>query len=152
MLMNKSLRQYHAYVLSSPYQQAYQGLPEAVAEPLGWQQQCMLCGRARLEHNLQHSFLLQEEWRGEIVHLSWSPRAFIVKNFLSDEECDHLINKASTKASQTAVCCSTKATKVCCIFPFWHTQCGMFNWQLMQLLAPCLHAFRLTQGWRKALL
>ncbi|KAL6758130.1 hypothetical protein V8C86DRAFT_2604305 [Haematococcus lacustris] len=37
---------------------------------------------------------LKEEWRGEIVHLSWSPRAFLLKGFLSDEECDHLINKA----------------------------------------------------------
>lgn len=34
----------------------------------------------------------QEEWRGEVVHLSWSPRAFLLKGFLSDEECDHLIN------------------------------------------------------------
>lgn len=33
----------------------------------------------------------QEEWRGEVVHLSWSPRAFLLKGFLSDEECDHLI-------------------------------------------------------------
>ncbi len=36
----------------------------------------------------------QEEWRGEIVHISWSPRAFLLKNFLTDEECDHLISKA----------------------------------------------------------
>ena len=33
----------------------------------------------------------QEEWRGEVVHLSWSPRAFLLKGLLSDEECDHLI-------------------------------------------------------------
>ncbi|KAJ9525758.1 hypothetical protein QJQ45_003420 [Haematococcus lacustris] len=37
---------------------------------------------------------LKEEWRGEVIHLSWSPRAFLLKNFLSDEECDHVINKA----------------------------------------------------------
>eukprot|EP00798_Chlamydomonas_sp_ICE-L_P028071 gene28069-31175_t len=34
---------------------------------------------------------LEEEWRGEIIHLSWSPRAFLVKNFMSPEECEHLI-------------------------------------------------------------
>lgn len=32
-----------------------------------------------------------EEWRGEVVHLSWRPRAFLYKRFLSDAECDHLI-------------------------------------------------------------
>lgn len=37
---------------------------------------------------------LKEEWRGEVIHLSWSPRAFLLKNFLSAEECDHLITKA----------------------------------------------------------
>lgn len=39
--------------------------------------------------------MLQEEWRGEIVHLAWSPRAFLLKNFLSAEECEHLINEVS---------------------------------------------------------
>ncbi len=39
------------------------------------------------------AWLPQEEWRGEVIHLSWAPRAFLVKNFLSDEECDHLIQK-----------------------------------------------------------
>ena len=34
---------------------------------------------------------MQEEWRGEVVHLSWSPRSFLLKGFLSDEEADHLI-------------------------------------------------------------
>ena len=34
----------------------------------------------------------QEEWRGEIEQLSWKPRAFLAKGFLSDEEADHIIN------------------------------------------------------------
>ena len=42
---------------------------------------------------LSHSF--QEEWRGEIEQLSWKPRAFLVKGFLSDEEADHIINIVS---------------------------------------------------------
>lgn len=32
----------------------------------------------------------QETWRGEMQQLSWSPRAFLAKNFLSDEECEHI--------------------------------------------------------------
>jgi hypothetical protein len=33
----------------------------------------------------------QEEWRGEVTLLSWRPRAFLYRGFLSDEECDHII-------------------------------------------------------------
>lgn len=29
--------------------------------------------------------------------LSWKPRAFLLKRFLSDEECDHLIGKVTTR-------------------------------------------------------
>ena len=32
----------------------------------------------------------QEEWHGEVIHLSWKPRAFLYKKFLTDEECDYL--------------------------------------------------------------
>ena len=32
----------------------------------------------------------QEEWRGEVMQISWSPRLFVVKGFLSDSECEHL--------------------------------------------------------------
>jgi hypothetical protein len=33
----------------------------------------------------------QEEWRGEVIRLSWKPRAFLFKRFLSEAECDHII-------------------------------------------------------------
>mmetsp|Transcript_4979 Transcript_4979/g.8673 ORF Transcript_4979/g.8673 Transcript_4979/m.8673 type:complete len:264 (-) Transcript_4979:519-1310(-) len=46
---------------------------------------------------------LKEEWRGEVVHLSWSPRAFVLKNFLTEEECDHLITKAKPLMSKSSV-------------------------------------------------
>lgn len=36
---------------------------------------------------------MQEEWHGEVIHLSWRPRAFLYKRFLTDEECDHVRNK-----------------------------------------------------------
>lgn len=37
----------------------------------------------------------QEEWRGEIEQLSWKPRAFLVKGFLSEEECNHIKDMVS---------------------------------------------------------
>jgi hypothetical protein len=40
-----------------------------------------------------HTQNLQEEWRGETIHLSWAPRAFLLKGFLTDEECDYLVDK-----------------------------------------------------------
>ena len=39
---------------------------------------------------------MQETWRGEVQQLSWSPRAFLAKGFLSDEECEHIIKIVST--------------------------------------------------------
>ena len=38
---------------------------------------------------------VQEEWRGEVIEVSWSPRAFLFKGFLSEEEADHLIGKVT---------------------------------------------------------
>ena len=46
---------------------------------------------------------LEEEWRGEVIHLSWSPRAFVVKKFLSDEECDYLVGKAEPMMTESGV-------------------------------------------------
>ena len=37
--------------------------------------------------------LMQEEWRGEVIDISWSPRAFLFKGFLTEEETNHLIEK-----------------------------------------------------------
>lgn len=47
------------------------------------------------------SFL--DTWRGEKRLLSWSPRAFLVKDFLTDDECDYLIEKASPKLEVSTV-------------------------------------------------
>lgn len=45
---------------------------------------------------VQHGSLqLQDKWTGEVVELSWEPRAFLFKKFLSDEECDHIIAKVN---------------------------------------------------------
>lgn len=45
----------------------------------------------------------QEEWRGEVILLSWKPRAFVLKNFLTDEECAHLIKTASPSMTKSTV-------------------------------------------------
>lgn len=47
--------------------------------------------------------LIQEDWRGEIHQLSWSPRAFLLKGFLTPEECDHLIGLAEPYMEKSEV-------------------------------------------------
>jgi prolyl 4-hydroxylase len=37
------------------------------------------------------------------VEVSWSPRAFLLKGFLSEEECDHLISKAKPSMVKSTV-------------------------------------------------
>eukprot|EP00892_Ulva_mutabilis_P008292 jgi/Ulvmu1/5835/UM025_0093.1 len=32
------------------------------------------------------------DWSGERIQLSWAPRAYLLKRFLTDAECDHLIS------------------------------------------------------------
>ncbi|KAG1671802.1 hypothetical protein FOA52_000179 [Chlamydomonas sp. UWO 241] len=61
----------------------------------GWQ---AVCGR------------LMEEWRGEVVHLSWLPRAFLLKGLLTDAEADHLIELARAKLSTDGLPSSTTGT------------------------------------------
>lgn len=46
---------------------------------------------------------LHEEWRGEVIQLSWEPRTFLLKGFLNDEECDHLISLARPKLRKSTV-------------------------------------------------
>lgn len=38
-----------------------------------------------------------------VTQLSWSPRAFLYKNFLTDEECDHLIELSKDKLEKSMV-------------------------------------------------
>lgn len=46
---------------------------------------------------------LEEEWRGEVITLSWSPRAFYLKGFMTPEECDNLINASKPKMTKSGV-------------------------------------------------
>jgi hypothetical protein len=45
--------------------------------------------------------VLQVEWRGEILQLSWSPRAYHLKGFLSDEECEHIKKIVSNSSNSS---------------------------------------------------
>lgn len=38
-----------------------------------------------------------------MIHLSWSPRAFLYKGFLTDEECEHLKEKAEAQLVKSSV-------------------------------------------------
>lgn len=44
----------------------------------------------------------QEQWRGEVVRLSWKPRAYVLKRFLTDAEADHIINLVRGSRSKGA--------------------------------------------------
>ena len=57
-------------------------------------------------------FLPQEVWRGRVEQLSWKPRAFLFHNFLSDEECDHLINLAEGRLKKSSVVDSNTGASV----------------------------------------
>lgn len=45
----------------------------------------------------------KEEWRGRVEQISWTPRAFLFRNFLSDEECDDLITGAAGRMKNSNV-------------------------------------------------
>eukprot|EP01026_Neomeris_dumetosa_P079404 TRINITY_DN86746_c0_g1_i4.p1 TRINITY_DN86746_c0_g1~~TRINITY_DN86746_c0_g1_i4.p1 ORF type:complete len:349 (-),score=30.08 TRINITY_DN86746_c0_g1_i4:213-1193(-) len=45
----------------------------------------------------------KEQWRGEIIRLSWEPRAYLLKNFLSDEECEYLVSYSKNKLEDSIV-------------------------------------------------
>jgi prolyl 4-hydroxylase len=49
----------------------------------------------------------QNEWHGEILQLSWSPRAYHLKGFLTEAECEHIkdIVSSSTTASTVSQYC-----------------------------------------------
>lgn len=44
-----------------------------------------------------------EAWRGRVEPVSWTPRAFALRGFLSDAECAHLIAKAKPRMEVSTV-------------------------------------------------
>jgi prolyl 4-hydroxylase len=46
---------------------------------------------------------MQSVWSGRMEQVSWSPRAYVLHRFLTDEECDHIIALASRAMSKSSV-------------------------------------------------
>lgn len=59
--------------------------------------------RARSERKRSDPSSFLDAWQGEKRLLSWSPRAFLVKDFLTDDECDYLIEKAAPQLEVSTV-------------------------------------------------
>ena len=57
--------------------------------------------------------MLQAHWAGEMVELSWKPRATVFKNFLSAEECELLIALARNLAPPTSKGLQGSASSAC---------------------------------------
>mmetsp|Transcript_24886 Transcript_24886/g.59226 ORF Transcript_24886/g.59226 Transcript_24886/m.59226 type:complete len:230 (+) Transcript_24886:107-796(+) len=63
---------------------------------------------AQYPQDFVHTFHDIQGWSGKVVTVSESfPRAFLYKNFLSPEECDHLIDKAVPNLKESLVVNST---------------------------------------------
>jgi hypothetical protein len=60
-----------------------------------------------------------EQWQGEVVHLSWKPRVFLYKNFLNDAECEHIKQKVGRTPWLCVVACPVGASRS--ILPAGHT-------------------------------
>ncbi|PIN03393.1 Procollagen-proline dioxygenase [Handroanthus impetiginosus] len=71
-----------------------------------------------------------------VTQISWSPRAFLYKGFLTNEECDHLISLAKDKLEKSMVADSESGKSV---LSEVRTSSGMFlqkaqNGEAMQIL------------------
>lgn len=60
----------------------------------------------RLRGLIQRALSQQARWKGEMVELSWEPRATVFKNFLTPEECDTLIALACPFTQLLFLSCS----------------------------------------------
>jgi prolyl 4-hydroxylase len=68
--------------------------------------------RRRLTRPPPRRALPQELWRGRVEQISWRPRAFLYHNFLSDEECDHLMALGEGHMRKSTVVDSTTGGSV----------------------------------------
>eukprot|EP00892_Ulva_mutabilis_P009230 jgi/Ulvmu1/667/UM010_0038.1 len=57
-------------------------------------------------HFQEESAVIQlgkEDWHGEMLQLAWSPRLYLLKGFLTGNECDHLISLAQPFMARSEV-------------------------------------------------
>ncbi|XP_059639815.1 probable prolyl 4-hydroxylase 7 [Cornus florida] len=69
-----------------------------------------------------------------VTQLSWRPRAFIYRKFLTDEECDHLIILAKDKLEKSMVADNESGKSIASEV---RTSCGMFL-RKAQIVERCL--------------
>ncbi len=62
-----------------------------------------LCGTPNFADQMYEVPLTTENLYLQMEVLSWNPRIFIFRNFLSDEECDHLIEKSRPSLRRSKV-------------------------------------------------
>lgn len=59
-----------------------------------------------------------------MIQLAWKPRIFLYKKFLSDAECDHLINKGKKDITPSEV-----------LVPAVNVTCGLMCWFMLPPMA-----------------
>lgn len=69
----------------------------------GWRGELPGSLHVAYQDSVGYGELGKEVWRGKVEQLSWEPRAFLYHNFLSDEECDHLIKLAEGHLQKSTV-------------------------------------------------
>lgn len=73
----------------------------------GWMGELPSSARAQVAH--EEAFDVQafgpgeEFWRGDVEVVSWQPRVLTLRGFLSDAECDRIINLAAPKLAASSV-------------------------------------------------
>lgn len=86
----------------------YFNSPEAVADRQAAAKRALAAAEAaaRVRHaslQRQRPDAALDTWSGEKRLLSWAPRAFLLKNFLTPDECDYLIEKARPQLEVSTV-------------------------------------------------
>ncbi|KAI8102424.1 hypothetical protein M9435_006025 [Picochlorum sp. BPE23] len=69
----------------------------------GWKGELPNSFHVKVDDSVGYKEGENEVWRGRIEQLSWSPRAYVLHNFLSDEECDHLISLGKGSLHKSSV-------------------------------------------------
>eukprot|EP00775_Hariotina_reticulata_P002059 gene2059-2379_t len=82
-----------AYAKAQSSSQQQQQVPQllCLADVFLWEAQVVMVDAA------------QPEWTGEIEQLSWKPRAYLMRHFLSEAECDHIVGLAKPKLEVSRV-------------------------------------------------
>ncbi len=81
--------------------QVNQHVDATIEQSEGFREASLSAQRASAPRTIAYEVcgFLQDKWTGEVVELSWQPRAFLFKKFMTDEECEHVIAKVRSQQS-----------------------------------------------------